>query len=89
MAIADEGKEVLRHFTLPIPLLPLGDCGPHPPSLERYEAARRLISRVPGADPEVIDAATAAPLLTPRRRRTNARLGIDKYLRLRRTGHGS
>jgi len=55
MAIADEGKEVLRHFTLPIPLLPLGDCGPHPPSLERYEAARRLISRVPGADPEAID----------------------------------
>ena len=26
-----------------------------PPSLERYAAARRLISRVPGADPEAID----------------------------------
>jgi MarR family transcriptional regulator for hemolysin len=26
-----------------------------PPSLERYEAARRLMGRVPGADPEAID----------------------------------
>lgn len=26
-----------------------------PPSLERYEAARRLVSRVPGADPSAID----------------------------------
>ena len=26
-----------------------------PPSLERYEAARRLISRVPGADPRAIE----------------------------------
>ena len=26
-----------------------------PPSLERYEAARRLVSRVPGADPGAID----------------------------------
>jgi DNA-binding MarR family transcriptional regulator len=27
----------------------------HPPSLERYEAARRLVSRVPGADPRAIE----------------------------------
>ena len=26
-----------------------------PPSLERYEAARRLVTRVPGADPEAIE----------------------------------
>jgi len=62
--------------------------------LRNVLAAGRATVKVNGqthdvADPEVIDAATAAPLLTPRRRRTNARLGIDKYLRLRRTGHGS
>ncbi len=35
-------------------------------------------------EPEVIDAATAAPLLTDRRRREFARFGIGDFVRLRR-----
>ncbi|MCV7226304.1 nitroreductase family deazaflavin-dependent oxidoreductase [Mycolicibacterium komossense] len=36
-------------------------------------------------DPEVIDAATALPLLTPKRRRSYERIGIADYLSVKRT----
>jgi len=35
--------------------------------------------------PELIDAATALPMLSPRRRRTFERLGINKYLSVKLT----
>lgn len=61
MAIPDRGKHLVRNLTI-FPAKP--DCSNgfvtlalprRPPSLERYEVARRLTARVPGADPVAID----------------------------------
>jgi hypothetical protein len=35
------------------------------------------------AEPEILDAATAAPQLSPRRRRAFQRFGIDKFVKLK------
>src|SRR4030095_9284948 len=58
------GKKVLRNLPIPARAPQKPDCSKgfvtlarprHPPPLERYEAARRLVSRVPGADPRAIE----------------------------------
>ena len=59
MGITRSGKQVVRNLiicskgfvTLALPR--------RPPSLERYECARRLMARVPGADPTAIDTCLA------------------------------
>jgi DNA-binding MarR family transcriptional regulator len=68
MGITRRGKQVVRNLIIRPHPLPVADCSKgfvtlalprRPPSLERYECARRLMARVPGADPVAIDTCLA------------------------------
>ena len=97
--IRHTGRRSGRSYRTPVVLIPTANDGfvvPLPYGsgvdwLRNVLAAGRATVEVNGqthdvTEPEVIDAAKVAPLLTPRRTRTYARLGIDKYLIVRRTG---
>lgn len=95
--IRHTGRRSGKRYTTPVVILPAPDGGfviPLPYGrevdwLRNVLAAGRATVTVGGethdaADPEVIDAAAAAPLLSERRRRQFARFRVDDYLKLSR-----
>lgn len=91
------GRRTGRSYATPVVLNPVAGGGfvvPLPYGtgvdwLRNVLAAGRASVTIGGetcevTEPQILDAAVAAPLLSDRRRREFARFGIDHYLRLRR-----
>jgi deazaflavin-dependent oxidoreductase (nitroreductase family) len=93
--IGHTGRKSGKQFSTPVGaervydgfIIPLG-YGNRVDWLQNVLAAGRATISAEGethvvTDPEVIDAATALPMLSPRRRRTIQRIGIAQYLRVK------
>jgi deazaflavin-dependent oxidoreductase (nitroreductase family) len=94
-AIRHTGRKSGREYSTPVGadrvqdgfIIPLA-YGTRVDWLQNVLAAGRATVTAEGetrdvTDPEIIDAATAFPMLSPKRRRTFERLGIAKYLRVK------
>jgi deazaflavin-dependent oxidoreductase (nitroreductase family) len=95
--IRHTGRRTGRSYATPVVVIPVDGDGfvvPLPYGtgvdwLRNVSAAGKATVTVDGethdvADPEIIDAASAAPMLSERRRREFARVGIGQYVKLRR-----
>jgi deazaflavin-dependent oxidoreductase (nitroreductase family) len=94
-AIGHTGRKSGKQYSTPVGadrvpagyLIPLG-YGTRVDWLQNVLAAGRATISAEGethevTEPEVIDAATALPMLSPKRRRTFERIGITHYLKVR------
>jgi deazaflavin-dependent oxidoreductase (nitroreductase family) len=94
-AIRHTGRKSGKRYSTPVGadrvhdgfIIPLG-YGTRTDWLQNVLAAGRATVSANGethdvTEPEVIDAATALPMLSPRRRRTFERMGITQYLRVK------
>jgi deazaflavin-dependent oxidoreductase (nitroreductase family) len=94
-AIRHTGRKSGKRYSTPVGadrvydgfIIPLG-YGTRVDWLQNVLAAGRATVSANGethdvTEPEVIDAATALPMLAPRRRRTFERMGITQYLKVK------
>jgi deazaflavin-dependent oxidoreductase (nitroreductase family) len=93
-AIGHTGRKSGKQYSMPVGaertqdgfVIPLG-YGPQVDWLQNVLAAGRATVSAKGethdvTEPELIDAASALPMLSPKRRRTFERLGMAQYLKV-------